>query len=126
MRFIIIDGLDGSGKSTQAKLIQKKYLSRGETVILREHPSADNSYGLKAKKSLLGRGELNKIRASIYYALDVIRSVKKYNNKADNVIMVRYLMGVAYLPLPLAKILYRFFTLILPTSDYMFFFGFRT
>ena len=43
MRFIIIDGLDGSGKSTQAKLVQKKYLSMGESVILREHPSTDNS-----------------------------------------------------------------------------------
>ncbi len=30
-------------------------------------------------------------------------------------------MGLAYLPLPLAKFLYNFFTLILPTSEYMFF-----
>ncbi|EKQ52457.1 MAG: thymidylate kinase [Methanobacterium sp. Maddingley MBC34] len=121
MRFIIIDGLDGSGKSTQAKLIQEKYISMGESVILREHPSFDNSYGLKAKKALLGRGKINKIKASVYYALDVISSVKKYNGKADNIIMVRYLMGVAYLPLPMAKLLYRFFTTILPTSHYMFF-----
>ncbi|EKF84657.1 thymidylate kinase [Methanobacterium formicicum] len=121
MRFIIIDGLDGSGKSTQARLIQDKYLSKGESVILREHPSLDNSYGQKAKKALLGRGKINKIKASTYYAMDVIRSVKKYDGKADNVIMVRYLMGVAYLPLPLARLLYWFFTLILPTSGYMFF-----
>ncbi len=121
MRFIIIDGLDGSGKSTQAKLIQEKYLSTGESVIIREHPSFDNPYGLKAKKALLGRGKINKIKASAYYALDVIRSVKKYDDKTDNLIMVRYLMGVAYLPLPLAKLLYWFFTMILPTSQYMFF-----
>ncbi len=121
MRFIIIDGLDGSGKSTQAKLIEKRYISRGEGVILREHPSIDNSYGLNAKKALLGRGKFNRIKASIYYALDVIRSVRKYNGKSDNIIMVRYLMGLAYLPLPLAKLLYSFFTRILPTSQYMFF-----
>lgn len=121
MRFIIIDGLDGSGKSTQARLIQKKYLSQGESVILREHPSTDNDYGLKAKKALLGRGTINRIKASVYYALDVIHSVRKYNGKADNIIMVRYLMGIAYLPLPLAKFLYWFFTMVLPTSDYMFF-----
>jgi len=30
-------------------------------------------------------------------------------------------MGVTYLPLPLAKLLYRIFTAVLPTSDYMFF-----
>jgi dTMP kinase len=121
MRFIIVDGLDGSGKSTQAKLIQKKYSTRGESVILREHPSNDNPYGLKSKKALLGQGKINKTKASIYYAMDVIRSVRKYNGKSDNIIMVRYLMGVAYLPLPLAKLLYNFFTLILPTSEYMFF-----
>ena len=121
MRFIIIDGLDGSGKSTQAKLMEEKYISRGESVILREHPSFDNSYGLKAKKALLGRGKINKIKASVYYALDVIRSVKKYEGETDNLIMVRYLMGVAYLPLPMAKLLYWFFTMILPTSQYMFF-----
>jgi dTMP kinase len=48
MRFIIVDGLDGSGKTTQARLIEKKYHSRGESVILREHPSSDNPYGRKA------------------------------------------------------------------------------
>jgi len=30
-------------------------------------------------------------------------------------------MGVAYLPLPLAKLFYKFFSTILPTSEYMFF-----
>ena len=108
MRLIIIDGLDGSGKSTQARLVKKRYLDRGETVILREHPSNDNPYGKKAKNALLGRGKVNKIKASLYYAMDVIRSVRKYQGKADNIIMVRYLMGVAYLPYPLAKILYHF------------------
>ncbi len=121
MRFIVIDGLDGSGKSTQARLIQERYLSKGESVILREHPASDNDYGLNAKKALLGRGTINRIKASVYYAMDVIRSVRKYNGKADNIIMVRYLMGIAYLPLPMAKFLYWFFTMVLPTSDYMFF-----
>jgi dTMP kinase len=53
--------------------------------------------------------------------LDVIRSVRLYQNKADTLIMVRYLMGVAYLPLFLAILLYKFFSLVLPTSQYMFF-----
>jgi dTMP kinase len=121
MRFIVVDGLDGSGKDTHADLIREKYLKNGETVILRTHPSNDNIYGKKAKNALLGEGKLNHIMASIYYALDVIRSVRIYNKKADTVIMVRYLMGVAYLPLPVAKVMYKFFTLFLPTSDYMFF-----
>ena len=121
MRFIIIDGLDGSGKDTHANLISERYLSKGETVILRTHPSDDNSYGIRAKKALLGHGKINHIMASFYYALDVIRSVRLYHRKAETVIMVRYLIGVAYLPFPIARLLYSFFSMILPTSNYMFF-----
>jgi len=120
MKFIVIDGLDGSGKDTHARLIKEKYEKEG-SVILRSHPSNDNPYGIKAKEALLGRGKFNKLKASIYYALDVIRSVYKYYGNADTVIFVRYLMGVAYLPTPLAKLFYRIFTLFLPTSDYMIF-----
>lgn len=121
MRFIVIDGLDGSGKSTHARMIRDKYQEKGERVILREHPSHDNPYGLKAKKALLGRGKVNKIKAAFYYALDVIRSVRLYKEEGKTLIMVRYLMGVTYLPLPLAQLLYHIFTAVLPTSDYMFF-----
>lgn len=120
-RFIIIDGLDGSGKDTQANLIKLKYIKKGESVILRSHPSGDNKYGIKAKKALLGNGKTSKIKAPLYYALDVIRSVKIYYKHADNVIFVRYLMGVAYLPYPLAKLFYKLFEFFLPTSKQMFF-----
>jgi len=121
MRFIVVDGMDGAGKDTHAWMIKKRYEERGETVIIRSHPAMDTRYGRRAKKALLGKGKINHIRAAIYYALDVIHSIKKYYGKADNLIVVRYLVGVAYLPYPLAKILYKFFTLFLPTSPYMFF-----
>lgn len=121
MRFIVIDGLDGVGKDTHALMMKEKCLKCGQTVILRSHPENDNVYGRKAKEALLGKGRFNKITASVYYACDVIRSVHLYHGKADNVIFVRYLFGVAYLPLPLAKLLYKFFFLVLPTSNYMFF-----
>jgi dTMP kinase len=121
MRFIVIDGLDGVGKDTHARMIKEKYREYGQTVILRSHPENDNFYGRKARMALLGKGKFNKISASIYYTFDVIRSVLLYYGKADNVIFVRYLFGVAYLPDPLAKLLYKFFSFVLPTSNYMFF-----
>jgi len=121
MRFIIIDGLDGAGKDTHAHLIRDRYINKGDSVVLRSHPENDNTFGIKAKNSLLGEGKLNYIKASMYYAFDVIRSVRKYHGKGDTLIVVRYLMGVAYLPLPLAKLFYKFFSTILPTSEYMFF-----
>lgn len=121
MRLIIIDGLDGAGKDTHAILIRERYEKKGDQVILRSHPESDNNYGIKAKVSLLGEGKINYIKATIYYALDVMRSIKLYHRKGDTLIVVRYLMGVAYLPMPIAKIFYGFFSKILPTSEYMFF-----
>lgn len=121
MRFIVIDGLDGAGKDTHARMVMQKCLDSNQTVILRSHPENDNVYGKKAKEALLGEGKVNKFKASLYYAFDVIRSVHLYHGKADTVIFVRYLFGVAYLPLPIAKLFYKFFSTVLPTSNYMIF-----
>jgi len=123
MRLIIVDGLDGVGKDTHARLIKERYEKMGETVIIRSHPESDNFYGRKAKKALLGSGKINRLNASIFYALDVLRSLRNYYRRPrhDTLIMVRYLMGTAYLPSGLAKIAYRVFDKFVPTSDYMFF-----
>lgn len=123
MRLIIIDGLDGSGKDTHAKLIMKRYLQRGDRVIIRSHPKADNIFGTLGKKALQKKGRINRINATVFYALDVIRSVIKYygNQKYDTLIITRYLLGTAYLPEILAKPTYKFLKRIVPTSDYMFY-----
>jgi len=123
MRFIVVDGLDGVGKDTHANLIKKRYEEKGEKVIIRSHPETDNFFGKKAKNALIGKGKLNKIRASVYYMFDVLFSIKKYYHKknCDTLIMVRYLVGTAYLPFKIAKIAYRFFYKFVPTSKYMFF-----
>lgn len=123
MRLIIVDGLDGVGKDTHAKKIQKIYEDKGEKVIIRSHPTEDNYFGRKAKKALLGKGKLNRINASIFYMFDVLRSIRKYYRRKDidTLIMVRYLMGTAYLPKRLSIIAYNFFTGFVPTSNYMFF-----
>ena len=123
MKFIIIDGLDGVGKDTHAELIKIKYEKKGKKVIIRSHPTNDNYFGKKAKKALLGKSKLGKFQASLFYMLDVLRSVKKYYRKKDIevLIMVRYLLGTAYLPKKLYKIGYKFFKNFVPNSDYMFF-----
>ncbi len=123
MRLVIVDGLDGVGKDTHAKLIAKRYESLGERVVIRSHPSIDNFFGRRAKKALLGRGKSDKIKASIYYMFDVLRSIRKYSRRhdIDTLIMVRYLVGTAYLPKKIAGFGYRFFYNFVPTSKYMFF-----
>jgi len=123
MRLIIVDGLDGVGKDTQAQLIKTRYEKKGERIVLRTHPSTDNYFGKKAKEALLGKGKIKKTEASIFYMMDVLRSIRKYYKKkdVDTLIMVRYLVGTAYLPFRLAKIAYRFFENFVPISKYMFF-----
>lgn len=123
MRLIVVDGLDGVGKDTHALLIKRRYEEKGEKVVLRSHPESDNYFGRKAKDALLGHGKANKLKASIFYMFDVLRSVRKYCRRGDidTLIMTRYLVGTAYLPKKLAKIGYRFFLGFVPTSEYMFF-----
>jgi dTMP kinase len=123
MRLIIVDGLDGVGKDTHAQLIKQRYEKKGENVIVRSHPESDNFYGRTAKKALLGQGKINHLKASLFYAIDVMYSLRRYYRKptADTLIMVRYLMGTAYLPRRLTKTGYRFFEKLVPTSQYMFF-----
>jgi dTMP kinase len=123
MRLIIVDGLDGVGKDTQAQLIKARYEDEGKRIDLRTHPSADNYFGKKAKEALLGKGKIKKAEASIFYMFDILRSIRIYYRRkdVDTLIMVRYLVGTAYLPFSLAKIAYRFFEHFVPTSGYMFF-----
>lgn len=123
MRLIIVDGLDGVGKDTQTNLIKKRYEQRNENVKIRSHPEIDNYFGKKAKDALLGIGKINRLKASVFYMMDVLRSIRKYYRRKDidTLIMVRYLVGTAYLPGKLANIGYNFFVNFVPTSKYMFF-----
>lgn len=123
MRLIIVDGLDGVGKDTHARLIKQRYEKKGETVIIRSHPESDNFYGRTAKKALLGQGKINQLKASLFYAMDVLYSIRRYYRRStsDTLIIVRYLMGTAYLPKRLTKTGYHFFEKLVPTSTYMFF-----
>ena len=92
-------------------------------MIVRSHPSSDNFFGRKAKTALLAKGKLNQLKASMFYAMDVLHSLRHYyrHPKSDTLVMVRYLMGTAYLPRRLAPVGYHFFEKFVPTSRYMFF-----
>ena len=122
MVFVVIDGLDASGKSTQAIRLSSFLRQSGRTVFLRIHPSDDNYFGAKAKYFLYLRGKGAHFAAAFFYMLDVVRSIFLYSwQKYDYIIFVRYLMGTAYLPPPLHRIAYHFFASIVPTSNFMFF-----
>ena len=122
-KFIVIDGLDGSGKDTQVNLLAEMYENMGRDVTIRSHPCCDNKYGRKSKQALLKKGKWNHLKATVYFGLDAIRSVRKYyyNNDTDVVIFSRYTMAVAYLPNGVNVLVYKIVSLLLPKSDCMFF-----
>lgn len=119
---VVIDGLDGSGKSTQALLICGRLARDGKSFIVRAHPSKDNFFGRMGRGYLLLEGKGATAAASLFYLADVIRSILLYVwRRVDYVVFVRYLMGTAYLPAPLHRIAYLFFYRVVPTSRHMYF-----
>jgi dTMP kinase len=123
MRLIIIDGLDAVGKDTHGLRVAEYYQAKGEDVLIRSHPAVDNMFGRWAKEALLCPGTKNKIKASIFYMFDVLRSIRRYYHphRKGTIIMVRYLMGTAYLPRRIVRFGYTFFEHFVPTSPYMFY-----
>jgi len=122
VRLIVIDGLDASGKSTQAHLLARYLSEQGMSVCIRTHPSDDNLFGVYAGRFLYSRGKGAHFASAFFYMFDVFRSIFVYSwQKYDCTIFVRYLMGAAYLPPPLHKYAYRFFAVLVPRSGDMFF-----
>jgi dTMP kinase len=122
LALIIIDGLDASGKNTQALRLRSFLRNQRKTVYLRFHPSHDNFFGTKANQFLYAKGKSAHFAAAFFYMADVIRSILLYSwRKYDYTVFVRYLMGTAYLPSPMDRTAYHFFASIVPTSNLMFF-----
>ena len=78
---------------------------------------------LQSKQALLKTGKINKIKATVYFGLDAIRSVQMYckNDDVDVLIFSRYILAVMYLPDVINTIVYKIVAFVLPTSDCMFF-----
>lgn len=122
MVFIVFDGLDASGKTTQAERLRDSLRRRGLTVFIRFHPSDDCSAGIMARRFLLADGRGAHFCAALFYILDVLRSVLRTPWRLyDYVIFVRYLMGTAYLPPPLHIFAHHFFSTLLPKPRHTFF-----
>jgi dTMP kinase len=122
IKLIVIDGLDASGKTTQAHRLTRFLQSKAKTTCLRVHPSDDNVLGANAKRFLQANGKNAHFASAFFYMLDVLHSIVKYSwRDYDYIIFVRYLMGTAYLPSPIDKIAYCFFSALLPKPPKMLF-----
>lgn len=122
MPFIVIDGLDASGKTTQALRLTRFLQGQGKTFCLRVHPSSDNFFGSHAQQFLQRSGKNAHFASALFYMFDVLYSVLQYSWRDYNyVIFVRYLLGTAYLPSPIYKVAYHFFAAIVPKPEKLFF-----
>ena len=111
----MIEGLDASGKNTQALRLKKRLEEKGYRVYARFHPSGDNWAGRRARRFLLAEGLSAHFASAMFYIADVLRSVILTPWRGyDYVVYVRYLMGTAYLPFPLGAFAYHFFASLLP------------
>jgi len=117
LRFIVVDGLDGCGKDTHAARIKAIIESEGGKVHVISHPSG-RRFGRISKRFLRETGPLARLVATILYTADVLVSVRGLKHEgAGTTILVRYLLGTAYLPKSLAPTGYRVLRKVLPFPD---------
>ena len=81
-KLIVIEGVDGSGKATQAKLLYEALLNRGEKAMKVSFPDYDSDSSALVKMYLAGQfgsqpGDVNAYAASSFYAVDRYASYKK-------------------------------------------------
>lgn len=81
-KLIVIEGLDGSGKATQAKLLAQTLAENGERVKKITFPDYESDSSALVRMYLHGEfgsrpGDVNAYAASAFYAVDRFASYKK-------------------------------------------------
>jgi dTMP kinase len=98
-KFIVFEGIDGSGKSIQSHLLAENLMQKGKQVFLSKNPT-DGEVGKFIRKVL--RGEINLPSVSFQYLFSADRQVQQLDviehlKKGDIVISDRYFWSsVAY------------------------------
>ena len=120
MTWYVVDGMDGSGKSTVGHLIEEKKIAQGRKVLFLEHPNDSCRSGRLAHKYLLKNGKIVMLLSTTFYIFNVVHSLRfkrKHRKEYDDVVFVRYNMAVAYLPKCLIKAGYKVISFIFPKPD---------
>lgn len=94
-KFIVIEGLDGSGKATQTKILTEKLKLNGKNVKQLEFPDYESPSSALVKMYLGGEfgksaNSVNPFAASAFYAVDRVASYLKFwkaDYESDTVIL---------------------------------------
>ena len=98
-RLIVIEGVDSSGKETQAKLLYEYFKDKGESVRLISFPDYESDFCMPVKRYLAGDlganpNDVNAYAASSFYAIDRYASFKtkwgKFYKNGGTIICDRY------------------------------------
>ncbi len=120
MTWYVVDGMDGSGKTTSSDLIRAELEKSGRKVLEITHPNPSCIFGRLAARTLCLPGKPAELMSTLLYVLDVLHSlnIRKWHGKEyDDIIFVRYSMAAAYMPDSLCKFMYRVIESVLPVPD---------
>lgn len=85
------------------------------------HPNRNRRVGRIEARLLQKEGKAAKVLSIMFYIMDVLMSLWRMRfgktKGCDDIVFVRYIMAVSYLPDRLYKWAYRMISLILPTPD---------
>lgn len=120
MTWYVVDGMDGAGKSTGARAIRDHLESQGRSVAVITHPNRSTVSGRLASAFLLKEGKLAVILSTVFYVLDILGSIWRMRHGLrgyDDIVFVRYILAVSYLPEGLSRRLYSMISEVLPMPD---------
>jgi dTMP kinase len=69
-KFIVVEGLDGSGKSAQIDLLVELLKKNGKEVIVTKEPTTESEFGLKIKQALRKEIVVEPLELQKLYVLD--------------------------------------------------------
>ena len=95
-KFIVIEGLDGSGKTTQTKIIAEKLSQKGIKVVTHAEPTG-GEYGKKCREILSGAKKCTKSELALLFTADRIDhnvnetdGINMHIDKGETVLCDRY------------------------------------
>lgn len=69
-KFVVLEGLDGSGQSTQASLLNDFLIQSGKEVVLSKEPTKNSEAGIKVRQVLGGKEKVDAMKLQEFFAED--------------------------------------------------------